>query len=79
MSGFITDPGHRGLRDATVTADLEDFVQAHRSHGHLAGDTGNLTPNGYRLTVACTCGLTFHRWVTAREAADDLAVLVRRN
>jgi hypothetical protein len=60
----------------TITADLEGFVKGHRSHGHLASDIGDLTANGYRLAVACSCGVTFHRWITPREAAEDLAVLV---
>jgi hypothetical protein len=47
------------------TADLENFVETHRAHG--------------RLAVACACGVTFHRWVTPREAAEDLVVLARRN
>ena len=67
------------LGGVTITADLEDFLGTHRPHGRLEGDTGNLTPNGYRLAVACSCGVTFHRWVTPREVAEDLAVLARRN
>jgi hypothetical protein len=63
----------------TVLDDLEDFIASHRPHGRLEGDAGDLTPNGYRLTVACACGVTFHRWVTPREAAEDLAILARRN
>jgi hypothetical protein len=63
----------------TVSADLEEFLGTHRPHGRLEGDTGELTPNGYRLAVACSCGVTFHRWVTPREATVDLVVLVRRN
>ena len=78
MSGFNVDPKHL-LHSMTVTADLEAFLQTHRSHGDLEGDTGDLTPNGYRLTVTCSCGVTFQRWVTQREAAEDLAVLSRRN
>jgi hypothetical protein len=60
----------------TITAELEEFLGAHRPHGRLEGDTGDLTPNGYRLTVACACGVTFH---TPQEAARDLAVLARQN
>lgn len=74
MNGFST-----GSSEVTVTADLGDFVEMHRAHGHLEGDMGDLTPNGYRLAVACSCGVTFHRWVTPREAAEDLAVLARLN
>jgi hypothetical protein len=61
----------------TITADLEDFVTGHRSHGPLTPDTGPLAPNGYRLTVACPCGVTFERWITPEEATRDLAILAR--
>jgi len=63
----------------TLLADLEDFVTEHRPHGTLEATTGELTPNGYRLEVACSCGVTFERWITPREAAEDLAVLARLN
>ena len=33
---------------------------------------GELTPNGYRLELACSCGVTFERWVTAQDAVVDL-------
>jgi hypothetical protein len=26
----------------------------------------------YLLTVACLCGVTFERWVTPQDAAEDL-------
>ena len=63
----------------TLLADLEDFVTDHRPHGALMGDAGEVTPNGYRLEVSCPCGVTFERWVTPQEAAEDLAILVRLN
>jgi hypothetical protein len=44
-----------------LTAELQDFVTGHRPHGLLTPDTGPLTPNGYRLTVAYLCGVTFER------------------
>jgi hypothetical protein len=62
-----------------LTADLDDFVTGRRSHGPLTPDTGSLTPNGYRLTVACLCGVTFERWITPEEAARDLVMLARLN
>ena len=62
-----------------LTADLEDFTAGHRPPGPLIVDTGALTPNGYRLTVACSCGVTFERWITPEEAARDLAMLARLN
>ena len=51
----------------------------HRPHGTLTATTGELTPNGYRLEVACPCGVTFERWITPREAAQGLAILARTN
>jgi hypothetical protein len=62
-----------------LAADIVDFVTAHQSHGRLEAETGDLTPNGYRLVVPCPCGVTFHRWITPEEAAEDLAVMGRRN
>jgi hypothetical protein len=62
-----------------ITPDLEHFVAGHRAHGSLTADTGALTPNGYRLTVACPCGVTFARWITPEEAAQDLALVARWN
>ena len=62
-----------------LAAELGEFVATHRAHGRLESDAGELTPNGYRLTVICPCGVTFHRWITPQEAAEDLAVLARRN
>jgi hypothetical protein len=43
------------------------------AHGDFTPTVGELTPNGYRLELACCCGVTFERWVTARDAMDDLA------
>jgi len=53
----------------TLLADLEDFVTEHRPHRPMTRTTGELTPNGYRLEVACPGGVTFERWITPREAA----------
>jgi hypothetical protein len=50
-----------------------------RPHGELAADAGEPAPNGYRLTIACPCGVTFERWVTPDDADLDLAMLARWN
>jgi hypothetical protein len=63
----------------SLTAELADFVVGHRPHGSLTAATGALTPNGYRLSIACMCGLTFERWITPEEAARDLPALARLN
>src|SRR5262249_14727942 len=36
------------------------------------GDATEPASNGYRLTVACACGVVFERWVTPQEAYADL-------
>ena len=35
---------------------------------------GEATANGSKLEVACSCGVTFMRWVTRGDAAVDLAL-----
>ena len=67
------------MAPVTLSEEIEDFLATHGLHGTLQGDTGELTPNGYRLAVACSCGVTFHRWITPREAAEDLTLLARRH
>jgi|SoiMethySBSTD1v2_1073268.scaffolds.fasta_scaffold914706_1 hypothetical protein len=56
----------------TLLADLEAFVHDHRPHGGMTGDATQPAWNGYRLTVACACGVVFDRWVTPEEADADL-------
>jgi hypothetical protein len=58
--------------------DLTAFVQDHQSHGRLVGDASEPEVAGYRVTVACSCGVTFERWVTALEAATELLQLELR-
>jgi hypothetical protein len=53
-------------------ADLEEFVQDHRSRGSLAADATEPAWNGYLLTVACSCAVVFERWVTPADADADL-------
>ena len=47
-----------------LLADLGEFVADHRPHGALTGDATEPAWNGYLLTVACSCGVVFERWVT---------------
>jgi hypothetical protein len=56
----------------TLLADLEEFVRDHRPHGGMTGDATEPMSNGYRLTVACSCGVVFERWVTSEDADEDL-------
>jgi hypothetical protein len=62
-----------------LLGDLGEFVTGHRPHGALHAEAGHPTPNGYMLTVACSCGVTFYRWVASVDAAVDLAFLARLN
>jgi hypothetical protein len=45
----------------TLLAELEEFVQDHRPHGGMTADATEPTSRGYRLTVACACGVVFER------------------
>ena len=51
--------------------DLTDFVHDHRPNGPLTADATPPAWNGYRLTVACPCGVVFERWVTSVDAHAD--------
>ena len=59
----------------TGPADVENFGAQHREHGFLAVQSGGSTPNGYRLKVACPCGVTLERWSTPKELAWALVKL----
>jgi hypothetical protein len=63
----------------TASADVQPFVADHRPHGTLTGDADEPTSHGYRLWITCSCGVTFERWITPREAAEDLAILATLN
>ncbi len=63
----------------SIYKDIGDFVQIHRPHGELTWDAGDLTPHGYRVEIACRCGVTFERWVLPQDAAEGLlAEAIRR-
>ncbi len=51
---------------------IEDFVQVHRSCGELSWVAEPPTPIGYRLRIACSCGIILDRRVTLEAAEDDL-------
>ncbi|MGH9461625.1 MAG: hypothetical protein ACRD1X_10445 [Vicinamibacteria bacterium] len=55
-----------------IARELERFVRHHCVCGHLRGDAEALTPRGYRLWIACSCGARFDRWVTLEASAADL-------
>ena len=52
--------------------ELDHFLLQRRVHGRLTPTVGAQTPNGYRLAIACPCGVTFERWVTPQDALEDL-------
>ena len=55
-----------------LLADLQEFVADHRPHGPLTADATEPAWNGYLVTVACLCGVTFERWVTPLDVELDL-------
>jgi len=55
---------------------LTEFVESHHPHGPLTADATEPAWNGYRLTVACPCGVVFGRWVTPEDAELDLRKIV---
>jgi hypothetical protein len=54
-----------------LLTDLEEFVSSHRAHGRMIGDATKPAWNGYRLTVACLCGVVFQRGTIEMTASDN--------
>jgi hypothetical protein len=50
---------------------LADFVTRHRPCGQLTGDAPEPAGDGYTVTVSCSCGAEFRRWVTPEDAGRD--------
>ena len=63
----------------SLLADLEAFVPGPPPAWRADGDATEPAWNGYRLTVACACGVVFERWVTLEEADADLIRLATLN
>jgi len=59
-------------------SDLEEFIHLHRPHGRMTPAVGELTPTGYRVELACPCGVTFERWVLPQDAVEDLLTVALR-
>ena len=55
------------MNPVSLLTDLEEFVRHHRQHGPVTADTTEPAWNGYLLTAACPCGVTFERWVTPED------------
>lgn len=48
-----------------------EFVHNRRAHGAPTAKATTPAWNGYRLTVTCSCGVIFERWVTPWDAELD--------
>jgi hypothetical protein len=70
--GTLTGSGMRPMLSAMPLDDVAEFITHHRPCGQLTGDATEPEANGYMVTVGCSCGVTFMRWVTPEEAADEL-------
>ena len=65
--------------NSSLVDDLQEFVHDHRVHGALTADATEPVWNGYRLTVACPCGVVFEWWVTHEDADADPVRVARLN
>ena len=65
-------PGWWGRRGSGVNVEDRATVARHRACGTMTGDATEPEPSGYMLTVSCSCGVSFLRWVTVEEAAREL-------
>jgi hypothetical protein len=63
----------------SLTADVKAFITDHQPHGQPTGDADEPTSHGYRLWITCPCGVTFERWITPEDAAEDLVALALLN
>ena len=57
---------------AGVYDAIRVFALEHRSCGELRGDADPITPDGYEVWVACSCGAKLEQWVTPEDAEADL-------
>ncbi len=53
-------------------SEVEEFVKAHRPCGRPTWWADQPTPEGYRVRIACPCGVLFGRWVFPQDAEEDL-------
>jgi hypothetical protein len=75
----MSGPGGRSSEGMAILRDLEEFIHAHHPHGSLTAEATKRVWNGYLLTVACPCGVTFGRWVTLEDAELDMLHFARLN
>ena len=67
---MVRDRNRRSL--TSLLPELEVFLRDHRQHGSLTAKATEPAWNGYLLTVACSYGVTFERWITPWDAELDL-------
>ena len=63
----------------SLLTDFEEFIHNHRPHGNLTADATEPVWNDYLVTIACSCGVAFERWITPEDAELDLLRLARMN
>jgi hypothetical protein len=51
---------------------VAEFVERHHGCGALTGNATEPTESGYLLSVDCSCGASFARWITPEDAALSL-------
>jgi hypothetical protein len=49
----------------TEFADIATFARQHAGCGGITPNATTPVGGGYLLTLACTCGATMDRWITA--------------
>lgn len=58
----------------TEFADIAAFARQHASCGGITPNATTPVGGGYLLTLACACGATLDRWITAEEASRPLPI-----
>jgi hypothetical protein len=58
--------------NSSLVDELQEFVHDHRAHGPLTTDATEPAWTGYLLTVMCSCGVVFERWIAQVDAGLDL-------
>jgi hypothetical protein len=68
------------MQRTALLSDLTDFIESHDPRtAPLTADATEPAWNGYRLTVACSCGVMFGWSVTPEEADADRLRLASLN
>jgi hypothetical protein len=63
----------------SVFTDITDFIADHRSHGSMTSRRHPARVEWLSTDIACTCGVTFERWITSWDAELDLLRPARLN